>query len=483
MRLRGYYASGLLFHFGYYFVAFSFFIAMYPLDFAGLDTAASLAVIFAAMVLLPLFQASFAAFSVLLLGLLEKRRMLSFPTAFSLALASLYTLASHAQNLTWAGIPWGSLAVGLTGAPILIQTASLFGSSFLVFLCVLCGSLTAEALVAFRHCLDRHARIALLLSLSLFLSNLLVGGALLSVTHEDAPTVKVGLIQGCAPSTENTSVDALLRRCRYEALRLSAKEEVDLMLWSESVVPHALEAAPSRRAFLSQVAKDTGVTQVVGAFTSVKDDSGTEKGYYNALFVFYPDGGTDEMTYKKQRPVPFGEYVPMKSLFSALIPALTEISMLSRDTDSGEGSTVFSLSCGQAGALICFDSIYPDLARESVRAGAEYILLSTDDSWFDGSAGKTIHLSHARLRAVENGRYIARTGNTGLSAVIDDKGQLLTLLEADTATHGADTVLRLTHQTLYTRIGDLFLLPLSLYLVFLPIFALARRKNNTKERN
>lgn len=467
-RLRFAYLSGLLFFLGYYMGAFSFFTAMFPLDFAGLNTLESIAVIFAATLLLPLFQAWFSAFSVLLFALLKRKRVLRFPLAPSLALASLFTLFAYAQNFTWAGVPWANTAVGIAFATPLIQSASLLGSSFLVFLIVFINAALAEGYLAFRECKDKSALLCIALAVILFASNLLFGIVRLKTGEDGRDTLKVAVLQGCAPATENTYLSAHLRACRHEALKAKEKDaDIDLMLWSESVLTYALQKDESIEAFFAEVAVETGAIQIVGAFSS-EDTPDGEEGYYNALFLFYPDGTRDEVTYKKRRPVPFGEYVPMPWLFERLLPALTEISMLSRNTTPGEDPSLFETELGDFGGLICFDSIYPSLARESTQAGAELLLLSTDDSWFDGSFGKSLHFRHAVLRAVENGRSIVRTGNTGLSGVIGEEGTVHVLVEPDIKGHGIAAVSLCDDMTVYTQTGDIFPVLLLAFLVLLP---------------
>lgn len=465
--LRLYYLSGLFFFFGYYAGAFSFFTAMYPLDFAGLGTVESIAVLFAAMVLLPLFQAWFSAFAILLLGLLDKRGYLKTPLLFSLSLSALYTLFAYAQNFTWAGVPWASTAVGVASSPLLIQAASLLGSDLLVFLVILVNAALVEAFLFFRACEDRRALICLVSALVLVFSQTAFGAIRLALPQSTERPLTVAVIQGNSSKTGGTLLSRL-SSCAHEARKAAKAGDVDLMLWSESVLTYALERDGAMWDFFSDVAKETDAIQVIGAFSRETTEEG-EEGYFNALFLFYPDGTAHETTYKKQRPVPFGEYVPMPWLFEALIPALTEISMLSRDTDAGTAPSLFETEAGVFGGLICFDSIYPDLARESVNEGAQLLLLSTDDSWFDGSFAKSLHFRHAALRAAENGRAVVRTGNTGQSGIIDERGGSTLLIQPDLAGYGVGTVaLRDTH-TLYSRVGSVLPLLCLIYLVSLPL--------------
>ena len=392
---------------------------------------------------------------------------------------ALFTLFAYAQNFTWAGVPWASPAVGIASSPLLIQSAALFGSTFLTFFIVFINAALAEGYLLFRDCRGNHTVVALLCACLLFSSVSVFGVFRLNREESGEKSLTVAVIQGSFPATKNTYITAHLRACRYEALKAAKEADVDLMLWSESVLTYALQADDTAKEFFSSVAVETNAIQVIGSFSAEETPEG-EDGYYNALFLFYPDGTMHEETYKKRRPVPFGEYVPMADLFSLLIPALTEISMLSRDTTPGDSPELFHTEYGDLGGLICFDSIYPALSRESVKEGASLLLLSTDDSWFDGSFGKSLHFRHAALRAVENGRTVVRTGNTGHSGVINAKGEVTLSIKPDFPGYGIATVTTSNALTLYTVIGESFALLLLLLLPILPF--LGKKENENLQR-
>ena len=107
-----------------------------------------------------------------------------------------------------------------------------------------------------------------------------------------------------------------------------------------------------------------------------------EEGQQNALFFVTPEGEISETVYAKRHLVPFGEYVPMRALVEFLVPPLADIGMLSHDLDEGEDTALYDTGFGVAGSLICFDSIYEQLTLESVRDGATFLCLATNDSWF-----------------------------------------------------------------------------------------------------
>lgn len=455
-RFKQFYRTALLFDLGYFMGAFCFFLSMYPLDFAGLGAVASVLVLLLATVALPLFQAALHALFTLPLWLLARAELL-FPLVFTAAAATLYTLFSHLQCFTWLGVPWAHPALALTDAPALAGVVAWIGTGGLILLILAINAALCEMVDALREDADRRALTAFLLALFLFVGNLGTGAILISRTPSETARMRVAVIQPDVSSIREMSNPYTPITVSLRLARQAAEEEVDLMLWSESVVQFSIESDPSLFAAFSELAVETGAIQVVGSFTSP-----TKEEYYNALLMFYPDGSISETAYYKRRPVPFGEYLPWPAFFAVVCPPLTELNLLSRNTMRGEGAQLFTTDAGVLGGLICFDSLYPALARESVGEGAELILLSTNDSWFDGSTAKRIHLAHAKLRAMENGRTVVRAGNTGLSAIIQPNGSTNVGLPKDTPGYFTAEVALTDTTTLYTRIGDL---PLYLFSV------------------
>lgn len=459
--------------------AFSFFYSMYPLEFVGLGKAASLAVLFAAMILLPLLQSSVFALSAFLLSLFARYGFLKKPLAFSFVFAALWTVFSFLQNFTWMGVPWAPVSLALTPFPLLIGSASFFGSYFLIFGIVFINALLAEGILFFRAGKRRKSVIFACLALAVFLGNLGLGAVSRALPGKEGEKVKVALIQGDTSSMDDyrISPDDILyaaKQMAYEA----AKQNPDVMLWAEAVSIFAMETSPSAQAYFADIAMETGSIQVVGSY------SFREENLYNSLFVFYPDGSMGEDVYDKRRPVPFGEFLPWAPFFEKLIPPLANMSMLSRDLKPGEGANLLHLPFGNVGGLVCFDSIYPGLTRESAKAGANILFLSTNDSWFDGSFAKDIHFSHAILRAVESGKCVARTGNTGISALILSDGSVKETAPRDTRTCLVGEIYVNGNTTLYTRIGDLFIYLLIAALVAFPLQRLSTylyHKNFTRK--
>lgn len=483
VSLGRYYLHGLFFFQGYLMIAFSFFVAMYPLEFAGLTIPAAVSVILAATILLPLFQGCFLAFGCLLFGLFKRHGFLSRPVLPSLTVSALVTLLFFCQNFTWAGVPWAAPAVGLASLPVLIESASLFGSLFLSFLVLFVNALLAEGFISFRACRDKAALLTACLAVGLFASNLLYGLVLVHQTPKgEGETVTVALLQSGAQVADSVPMAEELAICEELARKAvdESREKIDLIVWPESMLHHALERDTEYKAFFSRIAIETEAMHIVGSFSEQTDETSFAH-FYNSLFVFYPDGSMSEEKYNKRRPVPFGEYLPMAEVFGTLIPALTEISMLARDTEAGESASLFHLPFGTVGGLICFDSIYPALARESVAEGAALLVLPTNDSWFDGSFGKDIHFAHAVLRAVENRRTVLRVGTTGLTSVILPNGETRDMLVRDESAASISTATLYEGKSLYTTIGDAFAVCLAAYLLLYPTTVLVLKHAKRKE--
>ena len=155
----------------------------------------------------------------------------------------------------------------------------------------------------------------------------------------------------------------------------------------------------------------------------------------------------------------------MEKFIKTVVPLLADLNARSADLDPGEGSNIIHTELGNIGGIICFDSIYEELSRASVLDGAQLLVISTNDSWFSDSAALSMHNRQSVLRAVENGRYVIRAANTGISSIISPTGEILDSLGAlEDGIVVKDVYLR-DSLTLYTRMGNVIVwLSVALYL-------------------
>ncbi len=453
IRLRRMYGYGFCFFGCFYLVNFHWFLYMYPLTFAGLSDTASAVVVAVAWFGLSALQTVGAAALFPLFALAVRGKFLSGkPTLHPLLFAALWAAREWIQaNMGWAGVPWARLPLGQVGLRLTLQSAAYFGSYFITFLLAGVGMLLADLLL---H--PDRARLCGILAGSLLVGNLALGGLRLLTRPAEGDAVQVAAVQGNMSSLEKWSGNSsAISAARYEALtRQAAAEGATLIVWPETALTVSIDRAVSSRDWLSRLARETGTTLLVGAFTS---GTGTDSSrQYNSIVAFLPDGSMSETVYSKQKPVPFGEFVPYRELVMLLVPPLADIGMLESDLLVGDCSEVFDLGVGRVGSLICFDSIYESTALDSVRRGAQLLAVSTNDSWFQDSRGVWMHNAQSSLRAIETGRYVVRAGNTGVSSVIDPTGRVTAELDPLLTGYVPGTVRLCDEQTLYTRTGNLF---------------------------
>src|ERR1051325_4429067 len=119
--------------------------------------------------------------------------------------------------------------------------------------------------------------------------------------------------------------------------------------------------------------------------------------------------------------VPFGEYVPAKSLFFFASPLVEAVSGFS----AGETATLLPADSHQVSTAICYEVVYPDLVRQFVTGGSELLTTITNDAWFGDTSAPYQHFEQASMRAIEEGRYMVRSANTGISGIVDPYGRVV----------------------------------------------------------
>ncbi len=454
LKFRRAYLFGLFYFEIFYAVCFHWFISLYPLDFTGLNNFYSVLVIIVAWFGLPLLQALFGGFVFVLYVAISRTTLAKrYSLINALSLTAIYPFYEFTQTLGWWGVPWGRLSLGQADSLYHIQTASLFGSYFVTAVIILVNSLIAFAAISSRKKLKAE-KIYAISALSVFLFNLALGIGLYFAEEkriENSEKITIGVIQGNFSSTEKWFIDKedIFNR-HINLTEESAKNGAEVVIWAETALPMKYKENGSYCSRISDTARKYGITILVGAL------EGSEELDRNAIICYNPDGTREKTVYAKRHLVPFGEYVPMRRFIEICLPFLTEIAILEDDWMPGNDSAVFDTDSGNIGSLICFDSIYESLARDSVKDGAELLAISTNDSWFSDSAAIYMHNNQARLRAVENRRFVARSANTGLSSFITSNGDVLSAIPALETGYLNCSVSMLSHKSLFSLIGNSF---------------------------
>ncbi len=453
-KLRSLYFDGLIFFYSYFLVCYHFFLSMYPLDFLeGVTSGTAAAIVVVSWFGLSLLQALMGALVFLFCALLFRGRICKRVCLLKpVAIAALWAIFEWTQNFGWWGVPWGKLALGQTEYVVGIQNASWFGSYFITFVIVLVNMCIALALL--KASKEKIVRSAAMVAVSALIFQYSTGTLIWFTTNiEEGKVTKVACIQGNISSTDKWIENYDKMRTVYsDQTRLAAEQGAKIILWPETVIPFDVTKSSYSKYddMCRELADETNTYILVGAY-STQDDL-----KYNSILCYTPRGERLDSEYHKRRLVPFGEFVPMRDFFEVVIPPLTKMISLN-DCSEGEDANIISVDGVDIGALICFDSIYDGLTLDTVREGADIICLSTNDSWFSGSAALGIHRSQAQLRAVESGRYIARCASTGISSVISPRGEILDEVEADTEGFIVYDIYQRENKTVWYYLGNSFI--------------------------
>ena len=368
-----------------------------------------------------------------------------------LAPATLWVGLEYLRSYALTGFPWALLGyTQYRNAPLLpiASVAGVYGLSFLVIL-------VNVALARVATTSTGRPRIVLLAAA---ISAGLVGSPVLlspSVGPADPEQeIGVALVQGNIdqalkwnPAMQATTID-LYRRLSLEA----ATRAPALIVWPETAAPFFLRYEPALRGRVLDIAAETGSHLLVGSpdVEPASVGAGGDR-YYNSAFLISPER---ELVgkYDKIHMVPFGEYVPLKSILFFVHKLAYGIG----DFERGQTYTVFQLPRGRFGATICYEAIFPDQVRRYVKDGADFLVNITNDAWFGRSAAPAQHLAMAALRAAENRRYLIRAANTGISAIVDPNGRILQTSEIFVPAVVSGRIRLERGETFYTRHGDLF---------------------------
>jgi apolipoprotein N-acyltransferase len=388
------------------------------------------------------------------------------------------------------GFPWNLLGASQYRNTAVIQIASwggVYAVSGVIVLLNAAVAITALRIVEEIRSRSRRRRVHVELMLGLTVVALCWARGVSSVRRGEAEartthSIRIAAIQPNIPQIQKWSEDH--RYGAYQSLReqteLAVMSRPALMIWPETAIPDLLRVDPMAQSVVASLVTDESWL-LVGSmdFEQPNDD---RVDYYNGSFLVN-GGGRIMESYRKRHLVPFGEYLP----FENQIPLIKELAPLGFSCMPGEdSSTLFELPHGGAdapeiakfGVLICFEDVFPYLARRDVQAGAQFLVNQTNDGWFKNSSASRQHLVNAVFRAVENRTPLVRCANTGVTCFIDRFGRIAEMLVGDagkTELRGfsvAELVPRprAAAFTPYTRFGDwLFALPCAMLVVMLGI--------------
>jgi len=346
-----------------------------------------------------------------------------------LSFAGLWVASEVLRTYLFTGFPWLLLGSAHVDSP-LAPLAPVGGVFLLSLITALTGTLGVELLRR------RWWTLAPLVALW--------GAPLLLPTQwttASGQPVTVALLQGDLPQLMKWSAEGQRNAANtYARLTREVADDAELIVWPETALPmFERQARPFLERLQTTLPPDSALLTGI-----VERDDG---GYYNAVIGL----GNTQGVYRKEHLVPFGEYLPLEGLLRGII-AFFDLPM--SDFSAGAGDQPPLHAAGLAiGTAICYEIIYPDLVARRAR-DADVLLTVSNDTWFGGSIGPLQHVQMARLRALENGRYVLRATSNGVTAIIDPQGRIVKRApQFETATV-TGTVQGMQGETPFTRTGS-----------------------------
>lgn len=332
----------------------------------------------------------------------------------ALVFAACWSGSEWLRGTIFTGFPWNLVAYTWAEYDVPRQMAALFGSYGLGLLTVLLSILPIVILRQDR--LQRRLAIGLFASLTTGVS---MYGATRLMDTGKTTEVTIRIVQGNIPQKEKW--DPIFRDrniARY--LDLSAQPgQFDILLWPESTFPGYLD---ENQWMLVEIAKRLPVDAVLLTGAQTRRSVHGETQYENAILAI--DSNAQIIgRYAKHHLVPFGEYVPLRGI----LPFERFTAGLGDFTPGSGPKTLRALQVSSVGLSICYEAIFPGQIVDS-NDRPEWIFNATNDAWFGASIGPKQHLASSRMRAVEEGLPFVRAANTGISAIIDGNGRLISQL-------------------------------------------------------
>lgn len=435
------------------------------------------------------------------------------PYVKTIAVGAAWVFVEYCRSLGPLATPWASLSYSQTKNLAIIQVANLGGGYLVSFLILL---YSASMVYGWRYP-DKVTTRRLSVGVGLVLFFALIYGIVQLPNAKIGKAVPIATVQtgfNCLPSDFNpasmpsgSAQASAFRRLADQATR--GRVHPVLCLWPEGATPGDAIHDRELSSLLSRLSTDYEMAMVVGSggqemalrqistgriLASPQERRGVPYADIqrvtlsrNMSILFAPNerstmgdqqGGSvrpddnaypvNHAFYTKRQLVPFGEFIPFRWLMPSGLQQLFDY--LPVDDVAGERATLLEFQDRiygriSVGPFICFESLFPNCAREMTKAGANLLVTQSNDSWFPSEAALEQHLSAVVLRAVENNRCIVRSTMTGVTCFVDSSGYVYGRLPLKADGVSIEHVRLKERQTLYTRFGDWFVLLCLLYMM------------------
>lgn len=361
------------------------------------------------------------------------------------------------RSYAFTGFPWSSIGYSQYRFPHAIQVADMTGVYGISFLVLAINGAIIDVLILRKRTRQMplfptlHTAIGFSMLSMIILSAVLYGTWRLG-QERPGEVFRASVIQGnieqdkkWEPAFQNEVLETY-----FSLSKKAAESRPDLIVWPETAVPFLYGYDSEHTDQLVEFQKGLGADLLFGGV--MVNDTEAQKPLLSNSAVLLDRDGKAVYKYDKMHLVPFGEYVPLRSLLFFIDKIVVGIGDYLPGSSYVRAGTEF----GSFATLICYEIIFPGMVRKFYTNGGDFIVTITNDAWFGKTSGPYQHFSMAVFRAIENRKPVIRSANTGISGFIDSNGRIIskTALFVKQTLEGEVRTDRTL--TFYTKYGDLF---------------------------
>lgn len=375
-----------------------------------------------------------------------------------LTFAPLWVLFEWSKTWVFTGFPWLFAGYAFTER-FLDGYAPLFGVFAVSFVVIILACAFVEIL---------NRKIFWIIPSAILLLGAWGASYISFVQPKAGKPLSVSLIQGNIPQDLKWLTEYQVKTLQIYVNLSRTEWGRDLIVWPESSIPLFQTDIPDFLEMMDQQGQKTGTAWVTGIpYWDLKESQQIgHSQYYNSMMA---SGSDSSGLYKKQRLVPFGEYIPLSGLLSWVLPALQNDPSMSGFSRGLSNQKPFNIKGHNLAAAICYEVAYPNLTRRNA-TNSDFLVTVSNDAWFTGTAGPSQHLQMVQMRAKENGRWFIRATNTGVTAFIDHNGHIVKQAPKDKEAVLRGDLPAMQGETWYTRFSDFPILGFSFLLLILGWF-------------
>lgn len=393
-----------------------------------------------------------AVFSLVFLKVIKKTKL---PGVFIAPV--LWVVLEFIRSYALTGFPWSSIGYSQYLFLPVIQISDItgiYGISFLVLsfngalfdIILLNKRLRKMPLFPISHAVIGITSLIFVLIITLVYGTWRLG------QERNGNTIKVGIIQGNIEQDKKWSpaFQQEVMNAYFSLSNEAIKDSPDILVWPETSVPFYFGSDPDNSERLVQFKRSLDAYLLFGSV--MVNGRYKDKSFLSNSAVLLDKEGNATYKYDKIHLVPFGEYVPLRSILFFIDKLVAGVG----DFIPGKKYLLAETPLGNFGTVICYEIIFPGLVRKMYVNGGDFMATITNDAWFGKTSGPYQHFSMSVFRAIENRKPLIRSANTGISGIIDSNGRILSMTHLFQRTVLTDKMKTDHTLTFYTKYGDLF---------------------------